>query len=102
DLVSRDNLKLRRLLADNSSEVLQWLMDLGVVFVGPEEDPPHRVPRMHNVVPNSKSFVYHLSRHCRALGVEIQVRTQCTGFILENNRVVGVQAVGPQGEALRI
>ena len=100
-LVSRDNLALRRILADNSSEMLQWLMDLGVVFVGPQEEPPHRVARMHNVVPNSRAFAYHLARHCRALGAEILVRTASRGFIVEQGRVLGVQATGPDGQALR-
>ncbi|WP_459617017.1 FAD-dependent oxidoreductase [Bordetella sp. 2513F-2] len=100
-LVSRDNLSLRRILVDNSSEALQWLMDLGVVFVGPEEEPPHRVARMHNVVPNSKSFAYHLSRHCRALGVEIRLCTASTRFIVENGRVMGAMATGPDGRELR-
>jgi len=100
-LVSRDNLRLRRILVDHSSEMLQWLMDLGVVFVGPQEEPPHRVARMHNVVPNSKSFAYHLSRHCKALGVDIQVRTASGRFIVEHGRVAGVTATGPDGRALR-
>ena len=100
-LASRDNLALRRVLVDNSREMLQWLMDLGVVFVGPEEDPPHRVARMHNVVPNSKSFAYHLSRHCRALGVDIRVRTASTGFIVESGRVLGVMAAGSDGREQR-
>ena len=96
-LVSRDNLALRRILVDHSSEMLQWLMDLGVVFVGPQEEPPHRVARMHNVVPNSKSFAYHLTRHCKALGVRILVNTRTSDFIVEEGRVVGVNAAGPDG-----
>ncbi|MBV7483781.1 FAD-dependent oxidoreductase [Bordetella sp. BOR01] len=101
ELANRDNLRLRRILVDNSSEMLQWLMDLGVVFVGPQEEPPHRVARMHNVVPNSRSFAYHLTRHCRALGVEILTRTASSSFIVENGRVRGVQALGPDGRPLR-
>ncbi len=97
-LAPRDNLRLRRILVDHSSEMLQWLMDLGVVFVGPQEEPPHRVARMHNVVPNSKSFAYHLTRHCKALGVKIAVRTQSDRFVVEDGRVTGVQATGPDGK----
>jgi succinate dehydrogenase/fumarate reductase flavoprotein subunit len=96
-LAPRDNLKLRRILVDNSSEMLQWLMDLGVVFAGPQEEPPHRVARMHNVVPNSRSFAYHLTRHCKALGVEILVNTRCSEFVVREGRVVGVDATGPDG-----
>lgn len=97
ELAPRDNLRLRRILVDNSSEMLQWLMGLGIVFVGPEEDPPHRVARMHNVVPNSTAFAYHLTRHCEALGVEIVVGTKSSNFIVVDDRVVGVEAVGPDG-----
>lgn len=97
-LAPRDNLRLRRVLVDHSSEMLQWLMDLGVVFVGPQEEPPHRVARMHNVVPNSKSFAYHLTRHCKAMGAEILVNTRSSGFVVQNGRVLGVDAEGPGGK----
>ena len=50
-LASRDNTKLRRILVDQCTDALHWLMSLGVVFVGPMPEPPHRVSRMHNVVP---------------------------------------------------
>ena len=73
-LAPRDNLALRRILVDHTTEMLDWLMSLGVVFVGPMPEPPHRYNRMHNVVPNSKSFAYHLTKHCRALGVDIRLQ----------------------------
>jgi succinate dehydrogenase/fumarate reductase flavoprotein subunit len=91
-LAPRDNLILRRILADNTSAMLRWLMDLGVVFVGPQSEPPHRVPRMHSVVPNSKSFAYHLTRHCRRLDVDIRVNTVSEQFIVRDGRVIGVEA----------
>jgi len=96
-LVSRDNLALRRLLVDNISETLRWLMDLGVVFVGPEAEPPHRVPRMHNVVPNSKAFAYHLARHCRRLGVDLRVNIAAQRFLEKDGKVMGVEARQPDG-----
>ncbi|MES2564793.1 MAG: FAD-dependent oxidoreductase [Pseudomonadota bacterium] len=96
-LAPRDNLALRRILVDNTTDVLEWLMDLGVVFVGPMPDPPHRYPRMHNVVPNSKSFAYHLTRRCRELDVDIRVNMACERLIEEGGRVVGVEARTPNG-----
>lgn len=96
-LAPRDNLVLRRLLVDNTPGMLRWLMDLGVVFVGPEPEPPHRVPRMHNVVPNSKSFAYNLTRHCHRLGVDVRVNTVTRNIIVENGRVTGVEATLPDG-----
>lgn len=97
DLAPRDNLALRRILVDNSTDMLEWLMRLGVVFVGPMPEPPHRYPRMHNVVPNSKSFAYHLTRYCRELNVDIRVNTTIDRLIEENGRVVGVEARTAQG-----
>jgi succinate dehydrogenase/fumarate reductase flavoprotein subunit len=97
-LAPRDNLALRRLLVDNTTDMLEWLMHLGVVFVGPMPDPPHRYPRMHNVVPNSKSFAYHLTRHCRRLGVDIRVNVSSERLIEEGGRVVGVEGRTATGE----
>ena len=96
-LAPRDNLALRRILVDNTTDMLEWLMRLGVVFVGPMPEPPHRYPRMHNVVPNSRSFAYHLTRHCRELGVDIRVNTATERLIEENGRVTGVEARGANG-----
>lgn len=94
----RDNLRLRRVLVDEASATLRWLMGLGVVFVGPMPEPPHRVARMHNVVPNARAFAHHLARRCRRLGVEIRMRTRVVGLVTENRRVVGVQCSTPDGE----
>ena len=96
-LAPRDNLALRRILVDHTTEMLDWLMSLGVVFVGPMPELPHRYNRMHNVVPNSKSFAYHLTKHCRALGVDIRLNTATQRLITENGRVVGVEARLPDG-----
>ena len=88
----RDNLTLRRILVDNIAETIAWLESLGIVFVGPMPEPPHRQPRMHAVVPNSSSFAYHLEHHCRSLGVEIHLGARCERLIEENGVVVGVEA----------
>lgn len=32
----------------------------GVEFLGLLEEPPHRKPRMHNVLPSSRAYIYHL------------------------------------------
>jgi succinate dehydrogenase/fumarate reductase flavoprotein subunit len=69
----RENLALRRLLVDNAAPTLDWLMSLGLCFYGPTADPPHRHPRMHNVVPNSRAYPYYLGREARRRGVEIRL-----------------------------
>lgn len=94
----RDNLRLRRILVDQSTDALNWLMSLGVVFVGPMPEPPHRVPRMHNVVPNAKAFAHRLVRHCTRLGVELRTSARVCGLIVEAGRVVGVECRTGEGK----
>lgn len=96
-LAARDNPGLRRILVDQTNDMLEWLMGLGVVFVGPMPEPPHRYHRMHNVVPNSRSFAYHLARHCRRLGVDIRVGIAARRLLTEGERVVGVEAMDGAG-----
>lgn len=91
-LASRDNLKLRRLLVDHGSEMMQWLLDLGIVFAEPMIDPPQRVARMHNVVPSARSFAYHMEKACRQRGVDIWLDTACERLVMDNGSVVGVEA----------
>ncbi|MEI9806297.1 MAG: FAD-dependent oxidoreductase [Pseudolabrys sp.] len=89
---NRDNRALRRILVDNTNEMLHWLISIGLVFVGPNPEPPHRQPRMHNVLPNSRAFPDRLGRHCRSLGVDIQLNTLARRLLVEDGRVVGVVA----------
>src|SRR5688500_18866581 len=96
-LAPRDNLALRRILVDHTNEIVDWLMGHGIVFVGPVPEPPHRHPRMHNIVPNSRSFAYHLTRYCRRLGVDIRVGTRANRLLAEGERVIGVEAADAAG-----
>jgi succinate dehydrogenase/fumarate reductase flavoprotein subunit len=96
DLAPRDNLELRRLLTENVPETFRFLMDLGIEFIGPMPEPPHRVPRMHNIVPNSRGYIYHLARHCRRAGVEIRTSARAGRLLTDDRRVTGVQ-VGADG-----
>jgi succinate dehydrogenase/fumarate reductase flavoprotein subunit len=88
-LVSRDNLVLRRVLTDNSTDMMKWLLDLGIVFAPPMIDPPQRVARMHNVVPSSQSFAFHMARACKTAGVDIRLNASCKNLTSENGRVTG-------------
>ncbi|MEJ7929329.1 FAD-dependent oxidoreductase [Ramlibacter sp. AN1015] len=102
DLAPRDNAALRRILCDEIPGTFQWLLDAGVRFMGPMPEPPHRQPRMHNVLPNSRAFIYHLERRARALGVE--VRTGVAVVQLEqdaNGRVTAVETAAGQRIAAR-
>jgi len=97
DLATRDNLALQRLYVDNVSETFDWLMAMGLVFLGPMPEPPHRVPRMHNIVPNSGAFPYILGRRCKKIGVDIRLSTGADSVIMENGRAVGVIAKDATG-----
>lgn len=91
-LLPRDNLALRRLLVDNVTETVAWLRGHGVEFFGPGLEPPHRQPRMHNVLPTSGSYVWHLTRAARRAGVDIHVSMHAERIVLDGDRVLGIDA----------
>jgi len=94
-----DNDALRRVLADEVPETFQWLCDLGVEFFGPLEEPPNRKPRMHNVLPNSRAYIYHLERAARRSGVRILTSTRALRLVHDAGRVVGVEVERTNGVA---
>jgi fumarate reductase flavoprotein subunit len=102
DLQPRDNDALRRVLCDEVPAAFQWLLDSGVRFVGPMPEPPHRQPRMHNVLPNSRSFIYHLERRARGAGVVIRTGLRVVGLAREGARVIGITALGEGGSNTRL
>lgn len=96
-----DNLALRRILVDNSNDSLRWLMSIGVVFFGPTPEPPHRTPRMHNVLPNSRAYGYFLEKQARKVGVDLRVNRRARSFILDGKSVTGVECVAADGKIER-
>ncbi|MFT7575852.1 MAG: succinate dehydrogenase/fumarate reductase flavoprotein subunit, partial [Alphaproteobacteria bacterium] len=90
---NRDNRALRRILVDNTTEMMRWLESHGLVFVGPNEEKPHRLPRMHNVLPNSRAFPEMLGRACRKAGVDVRLGTAARKLITEAGRVTGVETL---------
>ena len=91
-LVHRDNLRLARMIAEGAPDMFRWLLSTGLEFVGPFPEPPHRVPRMHNVLPNSRAFPYMLGSHCRRLGVDIRCNARVVNLSRDGGRVSGVVA----------
>ena len=89
---NRDNRALRRLLVDNTTEMMRWLEGHGLVFVGPNEEAPHRLPRMHNVLPNSRAFPDRLGRACRKAGVDVRLSMAATELLFDNGSVCGAAA----------
>jgi len=98
DLVHRDNMALCALLTRNAASALAWLRESGVEFVGVFEEPPHRKPRMHNVLPNSGAYIHHLSRRARRAGVTCWLKTRAEKLLkADDGRIVGVQVCGQDG-----
>ena len=87
-----DNPALRRVLIENVTDTFRWLQSLGVVFFGQTLESPHRRPRMHNVLPTSGSYIWHLSRRARRIGVRIDFDTAVKELVVEQGRVVAVRA----------
>ena len=98
DLQARDNDALRRILCDEIPATFQWLLDSGIRFMGPMPEPPHRQPRMHNVLPNSHSYIYHLERRARRAGVSILTGLNVLSIHFEEHRVKGVKT--PHGKII--
>jgi succinate dehydrogenase/fumarate reductase flavoprotein subunit len=97
DLDGRDNAALRRVLADAMPDTFRWLLAHGIRFYGPMPEPPHKKPRMHNVLPNSRSFIVHLERAARRDGVIIKTSVRARTLVVEGGRVVGVDCATPSG-----
>lgn len=95
---NRDNDELRRVLCDEMPDTFRWLLSHGVRFFGPMPEPPHQQPRMHNILPNSRAFIYHLGRAARRAGVSIRTEARAKDLIRENGRITGVACDTPQGE----
>ncbi len=99
ELGKRDNLELRRLLVEEVPETFKQLMQAGVQFVGPFEEPPHRVPRLHAIVPHSRGFIHCLATACRRKGVDLRTGARVDSLIYSEDRssVVGVAMSGEHG-----
>ncbi|GAA5236641.1 FAD-dependent oxidoreductase [Verticiella sediminum] len=99
DQAARDNMALCEVLTRHAAQAVAWLRESGVEFIGVFEEPPHRKPRMHNVLPNSGSYIYHLSRRARRAGVQCLLQTRAEKLLqAPDGRVTGVQARGPDGD----
>jgi fumarate reductase flavoprotein subunit len=99
---SKENRALRRILVDNAADTLEWMMSLGLSFYGPTADPPHRHPRMHNVLPNSRAYPFFLGREARRRGARVELNAPVEELLrAPDGGVRGVRAV-PQGRAVEI
>lgn len=92
DYEARNNGPLRRWFFGESAATLDWLASLGLTFHGPSPEPPNRVARMHNVVPNAKAYVAVLQARFVRLGGSIACGAAVEELTLESGGVVGVAA----------
>ena len=98
-----NNAGLRALFARHAPETLNWLTSLGVEFYGPSAEPPNRVARMHNVVPNARAYISVLWRAAMRRGVVVLTRHRAEKLVREDGgRVVGVRVHRFDGRTLML
>ncbi len=98
-LEPRNNAALRTWLAEHAAETLEWLREMGVEFSGPHPEPPNRLPRMHNVVPNAKIYIFTLQRRALREGVEILAGHEASRLVRgAGGAVGGVEVRNAEGE----
>jgi fumarate reductase flavoprotein subunit len=91
EIQARNNSRMRRFFLEHSADSLDWLMEMGMRFYGPSPEPPNRVPRMHNVIPNAKAYVAILQSRLITLGGTIRCNALVSDLVQEAGRVTGVQ-----------
>jgi fumarate reductase flavoprotein subunit len=89
---ARNHEDLRRFFLSHAAETLHWLMDMEVPFHGPHPEPPNRVRRMHNVVPNGKAYIERLESRLRQLGGTILTEALVEELLHDSTGVRGVAA----------
>ncbi len=93
ELDRRDNPVLRRLLVENSAPAFEWLCSFGLQFFGPTVEGSFSHPRMHNVVPNPRSYITVLARQARRRDVCIRTGVRVRELTTDAcGRVTGVRA----------
>jgi succinate dehydrogenase/fumarate reductase flavoprotein subunit len=92
EIEARNATGLRRFFLLHSADTLEWLIGMGLVFHGPSPEPPNRVPRMHNVVPDAKAYVAALEARTRQHGGTILCDAAVETLRQEEDRIVGVAA----------
>jgi len=96
-----DNAVLRKMMTEQVTEALTFLESIGIVFADPLPQPPHRKPRLHQVIPGARSYVHHLLAACIEAGVVIKTNSKVTRLTMNAGRVVGVE-YDSNGESLTL
>jgi fumarate reductase flavoprotein subunit len=91
------DLDLMHLLCEAAPAALERLTELGVKFSGPHPEPPHRVYRMHNVVPDTTSMIDTLTQRAQEKGVTVRTETTIQEFHREDDGASRARSCGTPG-----
>ncbi len=98
-----NNRDLRGYFTRHAAETFKWLTEFGLEFHGPSPEPPNRVPRMHNVVPNAKAYIAAFQRRALKHGVKMYFEHRVERLVRDGDGpVLGAEARGPNGSLLRV
>ena len=92
EIEAHSNNSLRRFFLEHASDTLDWMTNMGLAFHGPSPEPPNRVPRMHNVVPNAKAYVATFQSRLLRFGGTIICDAAVEELIRDGTTVTGVTA----------
>lgn len=96
-LKDRNNEELIKILSRDAHLAVDWIAKLGGSLVGPFTEPRDRVPRMYNIVPNSKSYISVLRQAAVKKGVEIQTGTKALELTTIEGSITGVKVSSGSG-----
>lgn len=92
EVESHNNSELRRFFLGETAETLEWLQGMGLYFHGPNPEPPNRVPRMHNIVPNAKAYIAAFQSRIIRLKGTILCSAPVVELVSDGTRITGVVA----------
>ncbi|QDT93489.1 FAD-dependent oxidoreductase [Gimesia algae] len=92
EVEAHNNSELRRFFLGETAETLEWLRGMGLYFHGPNPEPPNRVPRMHNIVPNAKAYIAAFQAKIIQLKGTIICSAPVVGLVSDEARITGVVA----------
>lgn len=102
--------ELVKVLAENSSDAIDWLDSEGIELNGPlatmgglSANRTHRpVDADGNIIPVGSYLVDKLSARMDELGIEVHTNTAATEIIMEDGKAAGVKATGSSGNNVTI
>lgn len=91
-----------RFVAERSGETIDWLVELGVEFGAPYATGTSPVLRAVSTANHGNGLIEPLKTTAESNGVEFLLQTSATKLIKDGDKVVGVEAVDSEGNALKI